>query len=978
MANQHIKQFLSIFALVANILATSAQAAAVCDQVVCANVVKAQKVCTDVLIVKSDCGACHNITAKDFMDAEGNLSQTVVIDQPGRWCLCENINFNPSPDAAFQPAIQIVSSDVHLDLGQNTLRQVNKDVLDIYGVQIGYGFLVDPSQADLHFDNITITNGSINEFSAVGIFCYNPTYDFLDVPFAFNSINLTHLNILDNGTFPNVNDAGSGINLDSSAPSVLEQADAPVAYGNVNVDNCRANHCLGTASIFINTVDNLTVSNTQANDFYTESYPIFGVSAAYYFVGRNIQMFNCQGNGVTDLTPQGAGQCGSFIQNSFNVHLKDCQFNDTYGESNFIINFNASNCHNFVAQNCQFNNSQGGDRATVIAGVHISDFTGQMYNANGLKFIDCQFNGARVSDNNATSRSVNGVYGLLALTLRNVVIENCQACNIITENPNFHAYGFILVTFPEDTPAPFANGLNFTYKNCIASDITGGKDAIGFNFPSARINYAGSQSSHLNMVAENCIAERIRSASTSHRIAGIADCLFISGTTQFPLARNFFVRNCRVSDIRCTNDSTQNPLSAGILVESVINPVLSNNSVSDCDRGILLTGTNQLIPNAFQVAATLEDALAFPPTFINLINGNVEALQTSGGYVAGPNNFGDLSQANRYETTLYQNQSINTVEFGLFNTLANRGADKNYNLVFRVYDSDPSGETPNNILKEVIVNVADITFSSGNTESAIIELAGLEIDINTIASPYFFIAVDFTEAYLSADPYLVGLFLTTVGTVPVNRAYNQFSDTSWSPYNSPDNWGYNGDLWINPQLCLNTNPSDCAFVNNAQEPSVPYQYVNPIGQTFSNLAQLNTVTVQSVDAQRDFIFPAENLNTLGWQSGDPIFYDCQGGDALPDLVCSTTYYAIVYSPGFARNGVIQDNEVDNCDVSGYQDDAPTTSSAWVNNFAFNNGTPSTAVDNYAINWAGIVPVTAGDLSNYPTGAQKAYNVSLIP
>jgi hypothetical protein len=73
------------------------------------------------------------------------------------------------------------------------------------------------------------------------------------------------------------------------------------------------------------------------------------------------------------------------------------------------------------------------------------------------------------------------------------------------------------------------------------------------------------------------------------------------------------------------------------------------------------------------------------------------------------------------------------------------------------------------------------------------------------------------------------------------------------------------------------------------------------------------------------------------------------------------------------------NEVDNCSVSGYEDDrTPNTSSAWVNNFAFNCGMPASELANYDIVWSGTAPVYAGDLSDYPTGSATAYNVSLIP
>ncbi len=154
-------------------------------------------------------------------------------------------------------------------------------------------------------------------------------------------------------------------------------------------------------------------------------------------------------------------------------------------------------------------------------------------------------------------------------------------------------------------------------------------------------------------------------------------------------------------------------------------------------------------------------------------------------------------------------------------------------------------------------------------------------------------------------------------------------------------------------------------------------------QSFQNLAQANQVNIapsdETIDTQRNLIISPVDLNTLNWQLGDQVVYNANGGDNISELVSGTTYFAVVGVPGFSENGLIQTNKVDNCSISGYQDDrTPTTSSAWVDNTAFNNGTPASAAANYAINWAGVVPVTAGDLANYPTGSEKAYNVSLIP
>jgi hypothetical protein len=152
-------------------------------------------------------------------------------------------------------------------------------------------------------------------------------------------------------------------------------------------------------------------------------------------------------------------------------------------------------------------------------------------------------------------------------------------------------------------------------------------------------------------------------------------------------------------------------------------------------------------------------------------------------------------------------------------------------------------------------------------------------------------------------------------------------------------------------------------------------------QTFANGTQGNFIEIApsdlTIDLDRDYIFAPTNLNTLGWQVGDAILYDANGGEDIGGLMSGQTYYLIVYVPGFSKDGVIMNNTVDNCTVSGYQDDKPTTSSAWVNNFGFNSGTPASADANYDIAWAGSAPVYAGDLADYPTGSAKAYNVSLI-
>lgn len=221
-----------------------------------------------------------------------------------------------------------------------------------------------------------------------------------------------------------------------------------------------------------------------------------------------------------------------------------------------------------------------------------------------------------------------------------------------------------------------------------------------------------------------------------------------------------------------------------------------------------------------------------------------------GGYISGPNGYGDLAQANRYETALYAGTTIDSVQLGLFNRPEYRTGSKNYSITFRISESDALGTTPTTVLAERVLNVADIIFTTdeNNRDVAIISLDTLNVNIDNITSDYFFVSVNFSEVYNFPsldDVYLVGLFLTIpFGSVLENRAYNQIFDESWLAYNSPSDWGFDGDLWINPLLCSNLDPQDCNYINNAQNPAEPYSLEGDISYTL--ISPIATVAAPDV------------------------------------------------------------------------------------------------------------------------------------
>ena len=806
---------------------------------------------------KKSCKDCRVITKRDFLDKETcKVSKTFVIDKPGKYCLGESIIFDPIEPG--QSAIEILSDDVKLDLCCNKLEQVvnvlsldplttgesgtsivnvyqqnhgfstgdnvtisNADTFDgIYAGDINgshlivkvdddnYTIDVSPSTAGIGFKTggggnitinampdivgirigqkfsetavfkrITITNGTILKFTGQGIGALNAAI-FFNPPSAFEDLTFTDLNVLECGSSPSFFFA-SGIDLDSFASQDLAFPEVPVAYKNIIIKRCNVNKCLGNGAIDVFTFENLVIEDIQANDLLNTEV-IFGTFAHAYF-GRNLQMFNCQGNGATETDPLAlfsqAG--GAIISDCQNVHLKNCQFNDTFGESCRIVNTNVSDTVNGVFENCQFNNSRGGALVRLISGIHHSDRQFQTDRTDALKFINCQFNG---SDHVVPGQgNVHFTVGYAGITTRNLIFDNCEAMRISAPGIDL-CLGWFIETSLADVLSEVGSAMNITFRDCVTSDIVahdGG--AVGYLVNLLNLSIVGQQGELNNVTFDNCISTNISGNTSSKEVAGIyfgvPAPVFES---LFGRSTNLFIKNCRISDI-FSNQENPSPISAGIVANGVLHSVICNNSVTDCDRGILLTGRAEITPDKpFQLAATLADALAFPPVIIDL-----------------------------------------------------------------------------------------------------------------------------------------------TGPLP---------------------------------------------------PALPLQ-------TFENTTQGNQVDIDpqmNVDTQRNLLISPVNLNPLGWNVGDAILYDSNGGGNILNLVDGTTYYVVVSKPGFSENGVIQDNKVDNCLISGYQDDKEPTSSIWVNNNAYNNGATPSHTENYDINWSGVVPVLTGDLANYPTGSEKAYNMSFIP
>lgn len=820
-------------------------------------------------------------------------NETFVIDKPGYYVLCGDQDFAP---LASIPAIQIVSDEVTVDLCGYNLRQTN-DQEDVFGIAIQDLNIFDANV----YNKITVKNGSVLNFTGIGVSALNVSV-FVN-GLAFQDLHFFDLNVLDCGSTPTFNFA-SGIDLDSWADDYLFDPDVPAAFKNVIIERCNVNRCLGNGSIEVYTGENVVIRDCQANYLLNEVV-VYG-TFAYQLFCRGLQMSDCQGNFTRQLDENSNAQCGgSIIQGCIDAYVKDCQFNYTYGESTLINNSNNSNTRNGVWENCQFNNATGGPASVLLCGVHLSDGVGQVDNARNQEYINCQFNGALGPNEN---EGLTFVGGFISVTASEATFESCEAKNIKGLAPNTFAFGFNVLAGYGDTIAPLGDLRGTVFRNCIASDIEGTFTTSGFIVNNPRGAREGIQLTISDMVFENCIASNIRSSfspSPSYptaAIAGISENLDdVNDFGQIlPLMKNLFIKNCRVSDVRAT-DPEGKARSAGILVESVRQPVLCNNSVSDCDRGILFTGLDQVIPNGFQMALTQEDALAEPPVFVDLPE--VSLLVTT-----------DAGLPNEPYDAVYTSNGPRLT--GPITALADT--------------TDPlnaCAPVVNDLTGKVAIVQADFACPSGT------------FVLNTEAS---------------GTPIAATLIISPIDD-PVN----------WG--GSPAQTGVAVAIDNTPGQELLTVIPGATVTIDTNPPAAIHSFENK-----TKGGPLVEVPTGSIDGTLNMFFPpTEDLTALGWEAGDEICYT-SSSPVIPE----GTYYLVVYNPGFTIRGLVQENKVDNCSISGYQDDKETTSSAWLDNTAFNNGTPATSDTNYAINWGNIEPVNHGTLDAYPAGV-KNYNTSLV-
>ena len=871
------------------------------------------------------CCQCIAITLEDFGP---DVNQPYIISTPGKYTLSEDIEFNGSDP--YTPAILILPgvNNVTIDLCGHTLSQGNSAILT-YGIWIGTGDA--PGN-----NNITIQNGSIINFTACAISVFGE-----ELVSTYSDLHFADLNLLNNG-IPGVDVEGSGCQglvLNGNVPSydVNERPLTPqdALYRNVVIERVRANNSIGgingAGGIFVQYYDNLVIRDCQVNNSIVpfQDGNTFANSFAYGLYGVNLQMTNCQGNDTRAEDP-GIVQVGGMGHvSSQNSYFQNCQFNNGYGVAALIVNTNISFNRNIVFENCQFNNNQGGSDAVEVYGVHGSGSPSLQYDGQAYKFINCQFNGGRFEDNPTGQALFLG--GMILRNVSQITLDNCECRDLFANGTSFNSidmWGFYFASEATNIPSVIGNDNDIVIRNCIVSDFRniGGSSTIGFRTGGGNlINAYGEQVVHYNTLIENCTVQRIygsvnsdfyNQAPLSVIAAGIGDVnrIFPTGFYNFPgfpgvqgsVAKRFntFIKNCTVSDVHgvLDNDSKKVlPISAGIIVESVENAFVTGNKVTNCDRGILLTGTDDILPGpansnipnletCFQVALTKDDALATPPNFIPL--------------------FGEYLSTNK----------LGLGPFALTPTVRSPPLTAPITAVGGLANplnacSGPAGN--------VNGKIGIVQFIRGNCGSvSLVNNAEAGGDVATII-------------------------------INVNDPPTTFTGGS-NLYNASVSYE-DGQALI---TALTNDPTIVLTITNNAFNVVGSTFTNVTRRTSVTLSGAELVRDSS------FLCTQSDINELCWQPGDKLLYNSNGNPNISPLVNGQTYYLIVYRPGYVLNGLVKGNEVVKCSISGFEDTSvPCTNSVWLDNTAYCNGYKGR--HNYVINWSGEAPIAKGNLTQYP-------------
>jgi len=580
-----------------------------------------------------------NIGKNDFRKSHHscNLTETYVIDKPGVYRLCEDVGFSPVSDPdSLQPsvvhynidhlkqisdqiknngftaglslklfgnsnasrdikpkvqitdkyAILIKSSNVVLNLGNHRLYQAN-DTKGVIGIKLAEGY-----------ENITIMNGILERFTGAAI------HSHINDDNELNNLIFKDLIITNNGGIGNPQPGikiATGIVLasDSTLDVMDSNAVSRYIYNGVQIRNCIINKNTNVG-VWLTQAADVVIQNTSLDETYLKD-------GTYGFVPivAGIVAQSCENVRLIDVTVNFTRSesrvlsygtivvviAGALFISTSNVVVSRCQFNDTTGEAIVVAGFLADVIPYSLFEDTQFNSTSGSGILTLLVnGFHVSDTFWDGFSSEGLKFVNCQFNDQRISnDTTGLFFDTVSVGGVVVVTSKDVTFDGCQIHGVMNKNSEVDStlYGMLISSFPEESDSMITR--NVTLRKCDIGDIINVRRSHGILLAASVFGDYGSTGTMANIVIdENIISNIVSSSDDPLEVsAGIfalqnLDASFL----------NCQIKRCRIVEVKRVPEIPKDHGTAGISLLGVLRPNIESNSISNCTNGILLAGSD--------------------------------------------------------------------------------------------------------------------------------------------------------------------------------------------------------------------------------------------------------------------------------------------------------------------------------------------------------------------------------------------------
>ncbi|MCE5317691.1 MAG: hypothetical protein LLG04_10115 [Parachlamydia sp.] len=542
-------------------------------------------------------GKCDQVTFITQADFQGAGKNGIIIDQPGKYRLCESITFAPTKRNV--QAITITASDVVLDLGLFTIRQDNAKK-GVYGIAVA---------RDVHNVKITGVDGvaQIRDFSLAGIRILGRT-DQITVQNV--TITQTTPGVLTNDDLPEACvDVGcsylpGAIYVGEGDPSgiaflgtdknnhvtnlVLDHVEAkryPIGGQIIMTFGMLLTHC----NFVENTNQGLTIGSTYpvpGDEPFTFEFPVAadGIVTNCHFdrmLGDNINIVN-------PLDAPYYNLMSAFILDEIqNFVVTNCTVNDNQDTTDMLIAVH-DGCHNVVWENC-----------TVDRNVSLEGFCDALHFSGSLPFsfgfcvgigdqplnqdFNIVVNNCTASDNQGAFAFTNGTVFAYVAGARvadcnasgNITIDEAGTGSGITVEGDIpdgqsNAFTFLRCTAERNQYTGTAaigtgflvrsNTANVIYRDCVANGNGLSNDNLAMSAAGFAINTQGIEESPFttltqNITYDNCIAN---GNGTAEQTTAASGGIFLRAITTRPPVVNVLIQDCTLcfnrNGIHATDD----------------------------------------------------------------------------------------------------------------------------------------------------------------------------------------------------------------------------------------------------------------------------------------------------------------------------------------------------------------------------------------------------------------------------------------